>query len=97
MGSSSHTTYHDRLSGPERVTVTRRHHPLEGECLEVYRDGRKTLVVWLADDSRIRIPRSWTDADGIAEPEAFSPPTTVFTIDALRDLIALVDVVKLRA
>jgi hypothetical protein len=76
------------------VTVTRRHHPLRGQSLEVFREGRNDLTVWLADGSRILMPRSWTDADGARE--ASSVRLTVFTVDALRALIVLVDALTRR-
>jgi hypothetical protein len=67
------------------VTVTRRDHPLRGRSLEIFRDGRTDLTVWLADGSRIWMARSWTDADGARE--ASSVRLTVFTVDALRALL----------
>jgi hypothetical protein len=76
------------------VTVTRRDHPLRGRSLEIFRDGRTDLTVWLADGSRIRMPRSWTDADGAHEES--SVRLTVFTVDALRALLVLVDALKRR-
>jgi hypothetical protein len=76
------------------VTVTRRHHPLRGQSFEIFREGRNDLTVWLADGSRILMPRCWTDADGAREE---SPVLlTVFTVDSLRDLIVLVDALKRR-
>jgi hypothetical protein len=76
------------------VTVTRRHHPLRGRSLEIFREGRHDLTVWLADGSRILMPRGWTDADGAQEES--SVRLTVFTVDALRELIVLVDALKRR-
>ena len=93
-GSPSQTTQHHPLQTPARVTVTRRHHPLRGRSLEIFREGRNDLTVWLADGSRIRMPRRWTDADG-AHDES-SVRLTVFTVDALRALLVLVDALKRR-
>jgi hypothetical protein len=42
----------------------------------------------------MRIPRAWTDADG-ATPH--QPAETVFSIEALRDLLRLVDAIGTRA
>jgi len=72
------------------VTVTRRHHPLLGHRLEVVSGGASTIVVRIADGTSMRIPRAWTDADGAA-PRA--PGETVFSIEALSDLLRLVDAI----
>lgn len=70
-----------------RVRVTRRHHPLQGEDVEVLIEGRgQHLVVQLPDGSSMRIPRAWTDADGAAEPPE---RITIFTVRALRELIEI--------
>jgi hypothetical protein len=70
------------------VAITRRHHPAEGKTFVVVRGGPNQLVIRLDDDSTMRIPRSWTDADGPCERT--DAPERVFTIDALRELGALV-------
>jgi hypothetical protein len=75
------------------VTLTRRHHPLGGQRFEVVFGGPTQIVVRLADGSSMRVPRSWTDADGVAPPDA---PPSVFSIDALRDLVALVETLRHR-
>ena len=50
--------------------------------------GPKQLVIRLDDESTMRIPRSWTDADG---PRAgMGASERVFTVDAMRALGALV-------
>ena len=51
--------------------------------------GPKILVIRLADESTIRIPRSWTDAD-VARVEN-EVRDHVFTADALREITALVN------
>jgi hypothetical protein len=62
-----------------------------GEQLEVLVEGRGDhLSVRLPNGSTTRIPRAWTDADGATEcrePESM----TVFTAEALRELIEIVD------
>ena len=50
--------------------------------------GRNQLVIRLDDESTMRIPRSWTDADG--NGSGVGTPEHVFTPDALRALGALV-------
>ena len=70
------------------VAITRRHHPAEGKTFVVVRGGPNQLVIRLDDESTMRIPRSWTDADGPCERTDTSE--RVFTIDALRELGALV-------
>lgn len=50
--------------------------------------GPKMIVVRLEDKSAMRIPRSWTDADGARV--GMDAPAHVFTADALRELGALV-------
>jgi hypothetical protein len=93
-GTSSQTTHHHPLGTPARMAVTRRHHPLRGRSLEIFRAGRNDLTVWLADGSRILMPRGWTDADGAQEES--SVQLTVFTVDSLRTLLVLVDALKRR-
>ena len=86
-GSPSQTKYVTR-SSPPRVTVTRRHHPFEGKTFELVMGGPKMFVIRLDDESSMRIPRSWTDADGAGA--VMDAPAHVFTADALRELGALV-------
>ena len=74
--------------------MTRRHHPLEGQTLEILKGGRKDLLVQLRDGSAIRLPRSWTDADGATVPD--SCPATIFTVASVRELAALLDALKQR-
>jgi hypothetical protein len=71
------------------VKVTRRHHPLYNQELEVLNADKQTLVLRLADGSPMKMPRAWTNADGGARVEEPSI-SSVFTIEALRELIALV-------
>ena len=75
------------------MTLTRRHHPLEGQRFEVMFGGPTRIVVRLADGT-MRVPRSWTDADGAPAPRA---PDTVFSIEALKDLLELVEALRRRA
>ena len=70
--------------------MTRRHHPLRGEVGEVLVEGqRDQLVVALPDGSTMWLPRAWTDADGVeAAPD--EAVTTTVTVEAVRELLALV-------
>jgi hypothetical protein len=75
------------------VTVTRRHHPLRGQALDVVSRGRTQLVVRLRDGTSMRMPRAWTDVDG-APPQHTADG--IFTADALRALLDLVDALRTR-
>ena len=83
MASPSQNEY-CRSRPPTAVTLTRRHHPLAGQVLELVLNGPTQLVVRLGDGTTLRVPRAWTDADG-TPPE----PTreSVFTVEALRDVL----------
>ena len=48
----------------------------------------------VADGTTMKIPRAWTDADGAPPHESGE---TVFSIEALRDLLRLVDAIGARA
>jgi hypothetical protein len=75
------------------VTVTRPHHPLQGQTLELVNRGRTQIVVRLRDGTSMRVPRSWTDVDGApSQPIA----ETIFTPDALLSLLDLVDALRSR-
>jgi hypothetical protein len=76
------------------VRVTRRHHPLYDQELEVLNADKQVVVVRLADGSPMKMPRAWTDADGAgpAEPTLSS----VFTIEALRELLNLLGTLRNR-
>jgi len=50
--------------------------------------GRNMLVIRLDDESTMRIPRSWTDADGLGA--GMDAPDHIFTADAMRALGTLV-------
>jgi hypothetical protein len=73
--------------------VTHRHHPLEGKQLQVLCGGRSHLTVRLRDSSTMRIERAWTDADGPGVCRE-RPMATQLTVDAVRDLLALVNALK---
>ncbi len=75
---------------PERVTITRRHHPLQGESFEVLMEGDERIVIRLANGTPMRIPRCWTNADGV--PDTLTPERhRTLSVDSLRALIVVVD------
>jgi Family of unknown function (DUF5372) len=92
-GSPLHTRY-DHLfpSTPSVVRITRRHHPLEGQTFAVVRDGPRELVIRAVGDVVMRVPRAWTDADGVTPADA--GPDAVFTVEAIRALVELVEALR---
>jgi hypothetical protein len=75
------------------VTVTRRHHPLEGQQFDVLMEGKQRLTLRINDGSTMRIPRQWTDADGV---DTDQPPVRegIYTTESLRRLFSLIDAFK---
>ena len=54
--------------------------------------GERFLVLRLLDGSRMRVPRHWTNADGDAgTTDVPEPEDSVFTVESLRELTAVVD------
>ena len=89
VGKQSQTPY-SSYPTPSEVTLTRRHHPLVGQRFEVVFGGPTRIVVRVADGT-MRVPRSWTDADGVpAQPEW----DRVFSVEALKDLLELVEALR---
>jgi len=72
------------------VKVTRPHHPLLNQKLEVLKSEKVQLIVLLPDGCAMKIPRAWTDVDGATGREKFLS-STVFTVETLRELMKLVD------
>jgi hypothetical protein len=68
---------------------------LVGRKLEVLRGGPRQLVVKLLDGGVMRLPRGWTDADGVSEGR--EGIEAVFTVDGIRELSDLVAAVRRRA
>jgi hypothetical protein len=62
--------------------------------MEVVFGGPRRIVVRLSDGTSMRVPRSWTDADG---PTAAEEPGSIFTIEAIRELVDLVQAFACRA
>jgi len=77
-----------------RVKITRRYHPLQGQELEVISDGPLEVTVRHPDTLAMRIPRNWTDADGVAN--APLPSDTELNTASLRDLLHLVEILERR-
>ena len=61
------------------------------------REGRQLLLLELADRSRVRVPRGWTDADGPSTAPSVVGPPRECTIESLRELAGLVDALQSRA
>ena len=95
MGRSSHTKYYLQ-NLPERVEVTRRHHPLFGRELEVIRANKVMLTIRLADGSTMKMPRAWTNACVGATEVIESLRCSVLTIESVRELTRLVNVLQRR-
>jgi hypothetical protein len=94
-GTSSHNRYYHCVTPtPSRVTITRRHHPLQGLALEVLHTGPRELVVRAPDGFSMRLPRAWTDADGVAAET--SEADAVFSVDAIRALLEIVEALHRR-
>ena len=94
MGRLSQTKYHLKDS-PSWVKITRSHHPLKQQKLVVLNAGPKSLVVRLKDGSTMKIPRLWTDIDGLASGSEMCD-SEIFTLEACRELIELIDSLKRR-
>jgi hypothetical protein len=57
-------------------------------------NGPTQLVVRLGDGTTLRVPRAWTDADG---PPPEPARESVFTVEALRELLDHVGRLRARA
>lgn len=55
----------------------------------VVRSGPRELVIRAVDGVVMRLPRAWTDADGLTNGGA--DPDAVFTVEAIRALMQLVE------
>ena len=76
------------------MRITRHAHPLRGREFAVLKDGNAVLVIRLGDDTSMRIPRAWTDADG--DGVGSGPEPTVFTTESLEQVLRLVEAVGQR-
>ena len=86
MGSLSQTKYY--LSNlPTKTTIVRRHHPLQGQTLDLLSPGKAKSVVRLPDGSSMKIRRHWTDLDGSACAELAGD--SQLSLKGLRELLSL--------
>ena len=86
MGRLSQTKYY--LSDfSSKTTIIRRHHPLNGQELEMLSVGKTMVVVRLRDGSSMKILRRWTDVDGVACTELAG--NSVLSLRGLRELLSL--------
>jgi hypothetical protein len=58
----------------------------------VVRGGPRELVIRAIDGVVMRLPRAWTDADGVTNRRA--GPDAVFTVEAIRTLMELVEALR---
>lgn len=93
-GVLSQTEY-IRKDSPTRVRVTRRHHPLYGQELEVLTEDKRHIVVRSPDGLSLKLPRLWTDVDG-ADCGGYSSGDVLFTVESLRELGALLEALARR-
>ena len=93
MGGQQQTKY-CRCATPPHVTVTRRHHPLQGQRLDVVSGGPRQVVVRLSNGTSMKLPRTWTDADAAPAERATE---SIFSVESVRELIELVESFRQRA
>jgi len=94
MGRLSQTKYY--LSDlPCKLTIIRRHHPLETKDLELLSSGKTWVVLRLADGSALKILRRWTNADGAVCVELAGD--SQLSLGGLRELLGLVARLRARA
>jgi hypothetical protein len=56
------------------------------------RGGPRELVIRAGDGVVMRVPRGWTDADGVTQADA--RPDAVFTVEAIRVLVELIEALR---
>ena len=92
VGGLSQTKYYLK-DCPLWVKITRPHHPLRDQQVEVLKADKRYLVIRLPDTSTMKLPRAWTDADGAPSALALAG-AEIFTIEAIRALVELVAALK---
>ena len=88
-----HTTHHQHF--PERVTITRPHHPFQGQSLEVFRHARMPgglqFVLILPDGSKSMVSAEWTDFEsddcGPQTPQLVGSPHDLLRLRGLVDML----------
>ena len=94
-GVLSQTEY-IRKDSLTHIRVTRRHHPLHGQELEVLTHGKRHVVVRSPDGLSMKLPRSWTDTDGVGVDGVGVDGDTIFTVGSLRELGVLLEALAQR-
>ncbi len=94
MGRLSRTKYILRNT-PERIEITRRHHPLRGQQFDVLKGGPERITIRMSDGASMYISRDWTDADG-AQPDDTHQHDGYFTVESLRRLLSLLEMFSAR-
>ncbi len=75
--------------------MTRSHHPLRGQDLEVLTVDKKHVVVRAPDGLSLKLPRLWTDVDG-ADGDGDCSGDAIFTVESLRALGVLLEALAQR-
>jgi len=88
-------TEYIRKDFPTHIRVTRCHHPLHGQELEVLTHGKRHVVVRSPDGLSMKLPRSWTDIDGVGFG-GDSSGDAIFTVESLRELGVLLEALAQR-
>jgi len=75
--------------------VTRRHHPLHGQELEILTQSKGHIVVRSPDGLSLKLPHGWTDVDG-TECGGDAGGDAIFTVESLRELGVLLEALARR-
>jgi hypothetical protein len=62
---------------------------MEGQRFFVLQGGKERITIRLADGTSTRIPRDWTDADGVVS--SVKTRDGFYSVESLRETIELVD------
>ena len=89
----SQTKYYLSDLSPQ-LTIIRRHHPLEGQKVDVLRVDKTWVVVRLPDGSSAKVPRRWTNADGDSCPDLVGHAQ--LCLAGLRELLSLCKALRAR-
>ncbi len=80
---------------PEKILITRKHHPLVGQRFEILVDGKKFLVIRLHDGSAAKIPKQWTEL-AATENQSLANGDNQFSVESLREFLKLVEAISRR-
>ena len=93
-GGTVQTKYnHQHLEND--VEVTRRHHPLAGQRFQVLRTAANFVVLQLADGSRVKMPKNWTNINDNSAVDDLCRGT-IFTTTSILELLDLVQILSRR-